>query len=75
MLIMDFTVEEINLIAIYKADTKSATLTGIISALPHMASDMLHIAACAGRKVNALTDDEFSSMSFIAATDEGDEDV
>ena len=69
MVILGFTVEETNLVAIYRKETNAATLSGIISALPHMDGEMLRIAASAGRKLNALTEDEFSETSFIAADD------
>ena len=68
---MDFTVEEINLIAVYIADTKAATVSDILAALPCMDRDMLPIAVSAGRKLSALTEGEFAVMQFVPATDEG----
>jgi len=62
-----FTVEEINLIAIYKADTLAATLALIADALPDMDADMRVIAEGAGRKLAALTGAEFSALSFAPA--------
>ena len=76
MSIMLFTVEETNLIAIYKADTLATTLARIADALPDMDNDMRRIAEGAGRKLATLTGPEFSALSFIPADeDEGDYDV
>ena len=61
---MNFTVEEINLIAIYKTDTLSATIDQISEALPDMDSDMRVIARSASRKLAALTALEFSVLLF-----------
>jgi len=67
MSIMDFTVEEINLVAIYIADTKAATLAGIAAALPDMDGDIRTIAESASRKLAALTETDFSALSFVPA--------
>ena len=67
MSFMDFTVEEINLVAIYVADTKAATLTEISAALPDMDGDMRTIAESASRKLAALTEPDFSALSFAPA--------
>jgi len=73
MSILLFTVEETNLIAIYKADTLTATLAQITDALPYMDDDMRLIAEGASRKLAALTGAEFSTLSFDPADeDEGD---
>ena len=73
MSIMDFTVEETNLIAIYKTDTLAATLARIADALPDMDRDMRLIAEGASRKLAALSEPEFSALSFIPVDeDEGD---
>jgi 3-hydroxy-3-methylglutaryl CoA synthase len=72
MHILNFTVEEINLIAMYKADTLAATLTGIDEALPDMYDeDIISIAESASRKLSALTEEDFSALSF---TPDGDID-
>ena len=69
MTIYNFTVEETNLIAIYKADTLTATLMKIAAALPDMDGDMKTIADSAGRKLAALTGSEFSALTFAPADD------
>ena len=45
MTAMDFTVEEINMIAIYKEDTITATMKQFASAYPHMDTDMKAIVS------------------------------
>jgi len=73
MLIMDFTVEEINLVAIYRAETLEKTLARIAAALPDMDGDIRAIAEGANRKLAGLTEPEFSALSFAPADeDEGD---
>jgi len=64
---MDFTVEEINLVAIYKEDTAAATLARIAAALPDMDGDMRTIAESASRKLAGLTEPEFTALSFAPA--------
>ena len=64
MSIYNFTVEETNLISIYKADTRTATLMEIAAALPDMDGDMRAIANSAARKLAALTAPEFAAFSF-----------
>jgi len=66
-----FTVEETNLVAIYKADTSAATLARIAAALPDMDNDIWAIAESASRKLAALTEPEYSALSF-APDDETD---
>jgi hypothetical protein len=66
---MNFTVEEINLVAIYKADTLAATLARIADALPYMDGEMQSIAEGATRKLTLLTEPEFSALSFTPADD------
>jgi hypothetical protein len=74
MLINNFTVEETNLIAIYKSDTAVATLALIAAALPDMDGEIQAIAERASRKLAALTEPEYSALSFTPAdeTDEGE---
>ena len=73
MSILNFTVEEINLIAIYRADTLAASLLRIAAALPDLYDeDIIEIAESATRKLSALTEPEFSALSFAPADeDEG----
>ena len=72
MIANNFTVEEINLIAIYKEDTRAATLAQIATALPDIGEEFIGIAESASRKLAALTESEFSMLSFTPA-DETDE--
>ena len=73
MLYFSFTVEEINLIAIYRAETAAVTLALIAAALPDMDEDMRTIAENASRKLAALTEPEYAALSFAPADeDEGD---
>jgi hypothetical protein len=71
MLQYSFTVEETNFIAIYQENTAAATLARISDALPDMDWDMLCIAETATLKLAALTEPEFSALSFTPA--DGDE--
>ena len=68
MSIIKFTVEEINLIAIYRADTLTATLAMIDEALPDIYDeDIISIAESASRKLSMLTEPEFAALFFIPA--------
>jgi hypothetical protein len=67
--IMDFTVEEINLVAIYKADTKASTLASISAALPYMDRETRSVANNAKRLLSRLTEQEFSATPFTPADD------
>jgi len=68
MSIMNFTVEETNLIAIYKEDTAAATLAQIAAALPELYDeDIITIAESASRKLAALTEPEYSALTFAPA--------
>ena len=73
MSILNFTVEETNLIAIYKAETAATTLANIDDALPDMDDEeIITIAESAHRKLSALTEPEFSALSFtLTDEDEG----
>jgi len=73
MPIMDFTVEEMNLIAMYKTTTAEGTLMNIAAAYLYMDDDILTVAEVAAKKLAVLTDAEFSALSFVPAdeTDEG----
>ena len=73
MSIINYTVEETNLIAIYKEDTAAATLARIATELPEMDDEeIITIAESAHRKLSELTEPEFSALSFTL-TDEGAE--
>jgi len=73
MLMLNFTAEEINLIAIFKEDTAAATLARIAAELPDFEDeDIITVAESAHRKLSALTEPEFAALSFIPADeDEG----
>ena len=70
-----FTVEEINIIAIYKADTVTATIANIAAVLDDVLDeDIITIAETSCYKLAALSDTEFSALSFIPADEyEGEE--
>jgi hypothetical protein len=68
MLNFTFTVEETNLIAIYKADTVTATVERITAAPDDVLDeDIISIAESASRKLATLTEPEFSALSFAPA--------
>jgi len=71
MSILNFTVEETTLIAIYKTDSqdKAATLARIAAALPLMDEEIRIIAESASRKLDALTEPDFSACSFLPLDD------
>ena len=64
---INFTVEEINLIDIFKTDTLAETLTQIAAAYSYMSEDMLTIAESAAGKLTELTEPEFAALSFVSA--------
>jgi hypothetical protein len=62
---LNFTAEETNLIAIYKADTLAATVASIEEIYEHILDeDIITIAESSVRKLSTLTETEFSEMSF-----------
>ena len=67
MLHFSFTVEEINLVAIYRAETLEKTFARIAAALPDMDEDMRAITEGASRKLAGLTEPDFSVLSFAPA--------
>lgn len=67
MNIMDFTVEETNLIAIYRADTAAATIARIAAALPFMDGDMRTLAGQSAAKLAMLLEPEFMTLTFTPA--------
>ena len=64
---MDFTVEETNLINIYKTDTLADTLEWIDAMLSYMDDEMRLITQSASRKLAAVTEPEFAALSFTPA--------
>jgi hypothetical protein len=67
MTIFDFTVEETNLVAIYKDDTREDTLARIAAALPDMDADFIPIAESAAAKLRAMSDGDFNAALFTLA--------
>ena len=65
-----FTVEETNLISIYHAGTRSATVEEMTAALPFMESDMRLMAGQTLEKLNALTDEDFLQLGFDPADEQ-----
>lgn len=59
-----FTVEETNLLSIYKADDKWEMLTNMSDALPFMDEEMRVFAERTMRKLDALTETEFAGLSL-----------
>jgi len=69
-ILINFTVEEINLISIYAADTIAATFAAIDEAMPDILDeDIISIAESASRKLAALSEPEFSALIFAPADD------
>ena len=68
MLDLTFTVEETNLISIYKADTIMETIGNISLAIIFMEDkEMREIAKNSAIKLYLLTDGEFTALPFAAA--------
>ena len=67
MYIWEFTVEEVNMIAIYVAETRAKTIFRLHDAYPLMDDDMLEIATSSARKLSIMTDAEFELANFIPA--------
>jgi len=69
-ILLNFTVEEINLISIYGADTIAATITAIDEAMPDILDeDIISIAESASRKLAALSEPEYAALTFTPADD------
>ena len=62
-----FTVEETNLLSIYKADSKRALLENINAALPFMDEAMRELATRSMRKIDALTEAEYAALAIFPA--------
>lgn len=65
-----FTVEEENLIAIYAEDSREKTIQNILAATPYMDSDIQPLAENMIRKLQRMTDSEFSEAEFILTDEE-----
>ena len=57
-----FNVEEINLLSIYRADTRKETIQNMNAALPDMDEDMKELTQEVLTKLQELTEEEFTSL-------------
>lgn len=64
------TVEEENLLSIYKMGSKRELIESVNAALPFMDGDMQGLAVRALRKIDALTEAEYAELAVFAAEDE-----
>ena len=62
-----FTVEEMNLLSIYRGETKEEVTEKIAFALSFMGKDMRELAKRTVKKVNSLSDQEFAALSIDSA--------
>ena len=62
-----FTVEEMNLLSIYRGKSKEEVTEKIAFALSFMDPDMQELAKRTVKKVNNLSDQEFASLSIDSA--------
>jgi len=67
MIIFRFTVEEINLIACYKVESRRKTMFRIFDTYELMDEEMQEIATSAVKKLGEMTDAEFELTKFIPA--------
>ena len=62
-----FTAEEMNLLSIYRGESKEEVTEKIAFALSFMDSDMRELAKRTVKKVNCLSDEEFAALSIDPA--------
>ena len=62
-----FTVEEMNLLSIYRGESKEEVTEKIAFALSFMDSDMRKLAKRTVKKVNSLSNQEFAALSIDLA--------
>lgn len=62
-----FTVEEINLICCYIADTKEETVAAMTAAMPYMKTEIQELAGLTAEKLKKLTEEEFAGLIFFPA--------
>ena len=62
-----FTVEEMNLLSIYRGETKEEVTEKFAFALSFMDKDMGELAKRTVKKVNSLSDQEFAALSIDPA--------
>ena len=65
-----FTVEEENIIAIYAEDSREKTIQNVLAAIPYMDSDIQPLAENTIRKLQRMTDSEFSETAFTLTDEE-----
>lgn len=65
-----FTVEEENIIAIYAENSREKTMQNILAAIPYMDNDMQPLAENTIRKLQRMTDSEFSEAAFTLTDEE-----
>ena len=65
-----FTIEEENIVAIYAEDSRETTLENILAAMPYMDEDLRLLPAEGEKKLQAMTDSEFSEREFILTDEE-----
>lgn len=63
------TVEEENLLSIYREGSKRELIENVNAALPFMDGDMRELAVRALQKINALTEAEYAGLAVFAAED------
>lgn len=64
---VQFTVEETNLMSIYHEGGKAQLMENMTAALPDMDADMRELAERTLSKVDALTEAEFAELPIYAA--------
>ncbi len=64
---VQFTVEETNLMSIYHEGGKAQLMETMTAALPDMDADMRELAKRTLSKVDALTDEEYAGLAVYAA--------
>ena len=62
-----FTVEEVNLIAIYLGEHRTETIENITYALPHMDENIREVAEIAINKLSELNETQYGDKDFIPA--------
>ena len=73
---MNFTVEETNMIAIYHRGPRPMTLASLKENRPYMdVPEMLPIMDSCIKKLEAITDTDYTSIVFVEATDTPDEEM
>ncbi len=72
-----FTVEEENLICAFSVSIRAALIVELRAAMPHFEEpEMTEIAEGALKKLDTITDEEFSALAFFPAyEDDNDEQM